>query len=99
MPNPDPFFDLDDVRRLARKWAVDCGHLVEQRRVALGFDRRQLAAIVGTTEATIHRVESGVVAPRDYLKMAIAAALAIDVSSLWPYPARSAVFEAAEALA
>lgn len=99
MINTAPFLDLDDVRRLARKWAVDCGHRVEQRRTELGWDRRKLAALVGTTEATIHRVESGVMAPRDYLKMAIAAALAVDVATIWTYPTRTAVFEAAQAVA
>lgn len=88
----EPFFDLDDVRRLARKWAIDCGAKVAAQRVERGWDRRKLASLVGTTEATIHRVESGVLAPRDYLKMAIAAALSVSVDQLWPYPNASTVF-------
>lgn len=94
---PDPFFDLDEVRVMARKWAVDCGKRVEKARMGRQWDRRQLAGLVGTTEATIHRVESGVLAPRDYLKMAIAAALAVDVVELWPYPDRAAIFAGAAA--
>lgn len=95
--NEDPFFDLDEVRRMARKWAVDCGSKVEAKRVERGWSRPRLAQLVGTTEATIHRVESGAVTPRDYLKMAIAAALATPVSELWPYPDTAAVFAGAAA--
>lgn len=99
MTQDQPFFDLDDVRVLARKWAVDCGALVAGRRTEMGWTRQQLATLVGTTEATIHRVESGAVSPRDYLKMAIAAALAVPVEQLWPYPTAQTVFSNAAAVA
>ena len=97
--NTDPVFELDEVRRVARKWAVDCGSRVAAKRTSRGWTRVQLAELVGTTEATIHRVESGVLAPRDYLKMAIAAALIAEVSELWPYPTRATVFAEARAVA
>ena len=92
MATPEPFFDLDDVRVLARKWAIDCGTRIATRRTELGWNRATLATLVGTTEATIHRIESGAVSPRDYLKMAIAAALAVPVEQLWPYPSAQTVF-------
>lgn len=97
MTDDSPFFDLDEVRRMARKWAIDCGARVEDKRTERGWSRVQLANLVGTTEATIHRVESGVMSPRDYLKMAIAAALDTPVAVLWPYPDRAAVFTGAAA--
>lgn len=93
----DPFFELEDVRRMVSKWAVDCGRRVQDRRTALGWDRRQLAALVGTTEATIVRIEQGVLKPRDYLKLAVASALVVEVEDLWPYPRRADVFALAGA--
>lgn len=94
---PEPFFDLEAVRVMARKWSIDCGTRVAKRRESFGWTRAQLAQLCGTTEATIHRVESGALAPRDYLKMAIAAALAEKVEVLWAYPTREAVFAGAAA--
>lgn len=94
---PDPFLDLDSVRTMVRKWAIDCGNRVTKRRTDLAWDQARLAALVGTTEATISRVESGAVTPRDYLKLAIAGALSCEVIDLWPYPSRERVFAEAAA--
>jgi DNA-binding XRE family transcriptional regulator len=94
---PEPFFELDAVRRMAAKWAVDCGHRVAEARTRLGWDRRTLAGLVGTTEATIHRVESGALNPRDHLKFAIASALSVEISEIWQYPTRERVFAEASA--
>lgn len=91
-PTPQ-FFDLDDVRRLVSKWSIDCGARVTRRRTDLGWDRQQLASIVGTTEATVHRIESGKLNPRDHLKLAIAAALQCEAADIWPYPTRKAVYD------
>lgn len=82
---------------MARKWSIDCGANIASKRSERGWTRLQLAHLVGTTEATIHRVESGAVTPRDYLKMAIAAALATPVEKLWPYPDMAKVFSEAAA--
>lgn len=89
------FFDLRDVRSIVAKWAIDCGRKVTERRESLGLDRRKFAAMVGTTEATITRVEQGVLNPRDHLKLAIAAALALEVEDLWRHPRRTEVFAGA----
>ncbi|MDO8391018.1 MAG: helix-turn-helix transcriptional regulator [Actinomycetota bacterium] len=99
MQNVDdsPFLDLEDVRRMVSKWAVDCGRRVQDRRTSLNWDRNRLATLVGTTEATITRVEQGVINPRDYMKLAIAAALVVEVEDLWPYPRRADVFALAPA--
>jgi DNA-binding XRE family transcriptional regulator len=95
MTNVDPFFDLRDVRQMVAKWAVDCGRRVADRRSSLNWDRRQLASMIDTTEATITRIELGQLNPRDHLKLVIASALAVEVEDLWPYPRRSDVFAAA----
>lgn len=95
--NEEAFFALEDVRRMVSKWAVDCGRRVQDRRTSLGWDRPRLASLVGTTEATIVRIEQGVINPRDYLKLAVAAALVVEVEELWPYPRRSDVFAIAGA--
>lgn len=89
---PEAFFDLDDVRRMVTKWAVDCGKRVKARRGELGWDRRQLAAMTGTTEATVHRIEAGTLNPRDHLKLVFAATLQVEVAELWPYPLRADVY-------
>lgn len=93
----DPFFDMRDVRQMVAKWAVDCGRRLADRRTELKWDRRQLAALVGTTEATITRIEQGAINPRDHLKLALAAALAVEVETLWPFPRRCDVFALAGA--
>jgi DNA-binding XRE family transcriptional regulator len=81
---------LDQYRRLASKWAIDCGARVQETRCVRGLSRQELASTVGTTEATIHRVESGSINPRDFLKFAIAAALQVSAAELWPLPAQPA---------
>ena len=78
--------DRADVRALVIEWARQCGTRVRARRVDLGVDRRHLAAIAGTTEATIQRIESGFINPRDALRFTISAALDLDVADLWSYP-------------
>lgn len=80
---------------MVSKWAVDCGRLVRLRRQELGWDRRTLAQLVGTTEPTMLRIEAGSLNPRDYMKFAIAAALATEVQQLWPFPARIDIARAA----
>ncbi len=97
MSTGDAIFEMDLVRRMVSKWAVDCGGRVSARRQLLGLDRPTLAGLVGTTEATIHRIESGSVNPRDYLKFAIASALQVEIGDLWPYPTRERVYAEASA--
>jgi DNA-binding XRE family transcriptional regulator len=87
----DPFFDAEDVRALVREWQIQCGARVKARRELFNWDRRTFAAITGTTEPTIQRVEAGVVNPRDYLRLIIAACLACEVADLWPYPTQADV--------
>lgn len=92
LKNEDPALDLRDVRQMVAKWAIDCGRRLADRRTELKWDRRQLASLVGTTEATITRIEQGAINPRDHLKLALASALLVEVETLWPYPRRADVF-------
>lgn len=94
---PEPLIVLDDVRRLVGKWSVDCGARMAKWRTERGFDRATLAALVGTSEATIHRIESGKLHPRDHLKLGIASALLVEVGEIWTYPSRKDVHAAAAA--
>lgn len=91
----EPYFDLEDVRRMVAKWSVDCGRRVQERRQALNIDRKVFAQLVGSTEPTIIRIEAGTMNPRDYLKLAIASALVCEVETLWPFPRRADVFSGA----
>jgi transcriptional regulator with XRE-family HTH domain len=80
---PEP--DLS-ARQLEHEWLHRCGERLAVLRQARGLDRRELALIVSTSESTIARVEQGVVAPRDLLRFAIAAALRVEVGEIWPAP-------------
>jgi DNA-binding XRE family transcriptional regulator len=78
--------DRAEVRALVRAWAQECGERVRVRRVELGVDRRRLATSVSSTEATIHRIETGFINPRDDLRFTIAAVLGTEIADLWAYP-------------
>lgn len=65
-------------------WAADSGARVARQRLALDFSRPRLADVVGTTEATIHRIEHGKINPRDPMRLMIAAAMRCEVADLWP---------------
>lgn len=95
----EQFFDLRDVRTMVSKWVIDCGRKVADKREGFGWDRRQFADLVGTTEATIARIEQGVINPRDYMKLAIAATLQCEVEAIWSYPRRADVFAGAALVA
>jgi DNA-binding XRE family transcriptional regulator len=85
LPHTD-FLDRAQVRALVRAWAQQCGERVRVRRVELGVDRRCLATCVSSTEATIQRIETGYINPRDDLRFTISAALGSDIADLWSYP-------------
>ena len=91
-----PLLDTGTLRRDLRgggEWARQCGERVARRREHLGLTSTQLAQLVGVPEPTIWKVEQGLLAPRDYLKIAIAFAMATPVEHLFPYPERERVSE------
>lgn len=93
----DRCFDLDEVRRLISTWSVDCGARVAAWRERRGWNRQRLAQEAGTTEATIHRIESGKLHPRDHLKLAVAVALQVEVADIWEFPKRATIAPGAPA--
>lgn len=75
------------------KWACRVGAIVTERREALGLSVRQVAAVIDVPVQTLYRVEKGELIPRDYLRLAIAHVLAVEVVDLFPMPSRQQVAE------
>lgn len=77
---------LHVTEELARQW----GENVAKRRDDLRLNQRGLAELIGGGVAvqTISKLERGEIVPRDYLKIAIALALQIEVDDLFPMPDR-----------
>lgn len=97
--NVGPIYSHEDLRRqLGPKshWAIRCGALVRKRRTDLGLSLEQVAVLCDVSVNTVHKVETGALVPRDYLRAAVSFALALEVTDLWP-PMRRA--ELAEAVA
>lgn len=92
-------FDADDLRSAVAQWQQECGVRVANRRTIFGIHRRDLAALAGTTEATIQRIETGKLNPRDPLRFALAGVLRCEVADLWPYPPCTRIHDMAQAVA
>ncbi len=92
-------FDIEELRTAISGWQTTCGQLIQQRRELLGVSRRDMADLVGTTEATMQRIESGKLNPRDPLRLAIAGVLRCEVADLWPYPTCRRIHDLAQAVA
>lgn len=87
--------DLDGLRaHVAGGCAAEWGSRVRGRRLDQRLTQAQLAALIGddgVTVQTISKLERGELVPRDYLKLALALALCVEVQKLFPMPARSAI--------
>lgn len=92
-------FDAEDLREALTTWQAECGRRVQARRELLGVNRRDFADLCGTTEATVCRVETGAINPRDALRCVIAAVLRCEVADLWPYPTCKRIHDLAQAVA
>jgi transcriptional regulator with XRE-family HTH domain len=88
---PEPWFQRSKVKTAVQHWAVESGVRLSQRRQELGFSRKLLAEITGTTEATVSRLESGQLTPRDDLRWICAGVLQCAVEDIWPYPTREQI--------
>ena len=53
------------------------------KRLAAGLSRDQLAEVAGISRATVRRIELGLFTPRPATALALAAALDLDVETLW----------------
>jgi DNA-binding XRE family transcriptional regulator len=85
--NQAPLLDPPQLRRLVSLWLLDSGMRVRQRRQALNLSRASLARAVNVTPESISRLERGLQAPRDTVRVAIAHALSCDVEDIWkPLP-------------
>lgn len=62
------------------------GKAIRARREELGLSRSQLATKVCVQNETIYRIERGQFAGSEATRMAIAAALAVEVSDLYAFP-------------
>lgn len=73
------------TQNLATEWGRRLRELREERGLSLG----EVARKAGTDKAWYSRIERGEVGargPGDDMKMAIAAALGVQVSDIWSYP-------------
>ena len=86
--------ELRDLTKPGSAWAKACGTRVRARRETLRFSRAQVAQAAGSTEMTVHRIESGALVPRDYLRLALALTLFCEVDELWPPLSREQAVEA-----
>jgi len=76
--------DGDRLHRLMDTWRFDSGDRLRQRRIGFGWSQDALASLVGVQSISISRFESGVQAPRDSTRLAIACALGCEVNDIWP---------------
>lgn len=88
-----PLVDTDRLRIYVEREARFWGSLVRSRREALDLTLNEVAALAGTTPQTIHKVETGKIAPRDHVRLAIAFALSAEVDTLFPMPSRATVLK------
>lgn len=75
--------DSEIVAELVAARRVADGGRVRARRNALGFTLRQTAELADVAESVVCRIELGQYTPRDAVKVALAAALASEVTDLW----------------
>lgn len=68
------------MEELARQW----GGNIERGRTLLGLTQSQLAELVGVSQPSVAKWESGENVPRDHHKVKIARVLRQDVRSLFP---------------
>lgn len=87
--------DLDRLRVRMSAEAEVWGNLVRRRRNVLGLTQGQLADLIGVPFQTISKVERGTIVCRDYLKVALALRLFVEVEDLFPWPPRRALESAA----
>lgn len=61
------------------------GQRVKHWRTGMRWSQRQLAEKVGTTQQTIWKIEHGLIAPRDAMKIRLAEVLGLRVRQLFPW--------------
>lgn len=75
---------------MAREWGIR----VDERMKALGIKEADLARGAGTTPQTIHKIRTGQMVPREYLRVMIALVLCAEPGDLFPPATRARVLGA-----
>lgn len=81
---PVALVDKDALRRYMDRESRYWGSLVRARRKTLKLTLAHVAALADTTQQTVHKVERGIITPRDELRIALAIALRTEVAALFP---------------
>lgn len=75
--------DPDVLRVVMRRRGELAGGRVRRLRVV---GPTTFCAAIGVPLQTLHKIETGEIVPRDHLKAAIALALGVEMSNIWPWP-------------
>lgn len=86
-------FDRAKVKTAVAHEAVESGSRFRSKRKAFGWPLATVAQLTGTSEATISRIESGSLNPRDDLRWVIAGVMQCEVGDIWPHPSRQAIHD------
>lgn len=87
-------FDDTAAATWMRQWHRDCGKRLAVQRRDAKHSQATLSGRAGVGQATISRIELGVHAPSDAVKVRLAAALDRELGDIWP-PIPTATFRAA----
>jgi transcriptional regulator with XRE-family HTH domain len=93
--------DLDLLRAHSANLRVSWGHEVRARRTQLGLTLAQVSELTdGSLRAqTLHKIETGEIEPREYMKLAVAIALMTEVDTLFPPTSRAEALRLLKAVA
>jgi len=94
-----PLLDERRLRAAMANWDTECGKRLRDRRNTLDMKQGTLAAAVGVGTTAISNYELGLATPRDGIRIAIAVALACEVSDIWPPLERAEAWAIARAVA
>lgn len=89
-----PLIDHDQLRRYVAEERHAWGLRVLERRKQLGMSQADVASLLGVRVQTISKIERGEIVPRDYLRIALAMALSVEVSELFFVATRSEITRA-----
>ena len=92
VPPTTPLLDQAAITALFKPqgpWAKQRGTQVRQRRMRLGLTQIELANRCGVREATIHRIEMGIIVPSDRLRAVLGYVLESSPEAIWSFPSRT----------
>lgn len=69
-----------------RAWGEHIGAEIRTKRLTKGWGPTFFAGLIDVPLQTLHKIETGEIIPRDHLKAAIALALGVELSDLYPWP-------------